>query len=196
MKTEELKKLGLEQETINKIMEWNGQDIKAEQEKTAAAKRERDNYKSQLDTATQSLEKFKDIDPEAMQSEIEKLTQELNDKDKEYEEKEAKRLFLDDVKEAIRTVGGRSEKAVLAMLDIDTLRQSKNQTEDIKKALDVLKESDAYLFRDDEPIRNPVAPTNGPILGITKEDFKKMGYKERLELKQKDPQKYKELKGE
>lgn len=43
MKTEELKKLGLEQETINKIMEMNGQDIAAEQAKTTKAESERDN---------------------------------------------------------------------------------------------------------------------------------------------------------
>ena len=35
--------------------------------------------------------------------------------------------------------GGRNEKAVMAMLDMDTLKESKNQSEDIKKALEDVK---------------------------------------------------------
>ena len=52
MKTEFLKELGLEQETISKIMAENGKDIEAEKKKTQKAEGERDNYKSQLETAT------------------------------------------------------------------------------------------------------------------------------------------------
>lgn len=161
MKTEELKKLGLEQETINKIMEMNGQDIAAEQAKTTKAESERDNYKDQLTTATESLEKFKDVDPTAMQGEIDQLKQQLKDKDTEYAAKEADRIFSDTLKEAIKTAGGRNEKAVMAMLDMDTLKASKNQSEDIKKALETVKESDAYLFETDEPFSNPVGATGG-----------------------------------
>ena len=96
---------------------------------------------------TESLEKFKDIDPAAMQGEINKLNQQLKDKDAEYAEKEADRIFSDTIKEAItQTAGGRNEKAVMAMLDMDALKESKNQSEDIKKALETVKESDAYLF--------------------------------------------------
>lgn len=161
MKTEELKKLGLDQETINKIMEMNGQDVAAEQEKTVKAESERNKYKDQLATATESLEKFKDVDPTAMQGEIDQLKQQLKDKDTEYAAKEADRIFFDTIKEAIKTAGGRNEKAVMAMLDMDTLKASKNQSEDIKKALETVKESDAYLFGTDEPFSNPVGATGG-----------------------------------
>ena len=149
MKTEFLKGLGLEQDVIDKIMAENGKDIAAEKAKTTKAEGERGNYKSQLETATESLEKFKDVDPTAMQGEIDKLNQQLKDKDAEYAAKEADRIFSDTIKEAIKTAGGRNEKAVMAMLDIDALKGSKNQSEDIKKALETVKESDAYLFGSD-----------------------------------------------
>ena len=42
--------------------------------------------------ATESLEKFKDVDPAAMQGEIDKLNQQLKDKDAEYAAKEADRI--------------------------------------------------------------------------------------------------------
>lgn len=177
MKTEELKKLGLEQEIINKIMEMYGQDIAAEQEKTNKAEGERDNYKDQLATATESLEKFKDVDPTAMQGEIDQLKQQLKDKESEYEAKEADRLFKETVKEAIKKAGGRNDKSVMALLNMEELRESKNQSEDIQKALDLVKESDAYLFGSDEPINNPVGPTGGEPQGINKK-LDEMSYEE------------------
>ena len=47
------------------------------------------------------------------------------------------------------------------MLDMDALKASKNQSEDIKKALETVKESDAYLFGSDEPFKNPVGAIGG-----------------------------------
>lgn len=161
MKTDFLKGLGLEQEAIDKIMAENGKDIAAEKAKTTKAEGERDRYKEQLDTATESLDKFKDADPAAMQGEIENLKQQLKDKDAEYAQKEADRVFSDMLKEAIKTAGGKNEKSVMALLDMDALKASKNQSEDIKKALETVKESDAYLFGSNEPINNPTTPTGG-----------------------------------
>lgn len=165
MKTEFLKGLGLEQDAIDKIMAENGKDIAAEKAKTTKVEGERDNYKSQLETATESLEKFKDVDPTAMQGEIDNLKQQLKDKDNEYAAKEADRIFSDTIKEAIKTAGGRNEKAVMAMLDMNALKESKNQSEDIKKALETVKESDAYLFGSDEPFKSPVGATGGSGTG-------------------------------
>ena len=161
MKREDLEGLGIEKESIDKIMGWNEQDIESEKSKTKAAEGERDNYKSQLDTATAELDKFKDIKPEELQATIQKLQGDLKAKDEEYAAKEADRVFTDTLKEAIKTAGGRNDKAVMALLDVEALKASKNQTEDIKKALETAKESDAYLFGADEPINNPVGPTGG-----------------------------------
>lgn len=165
MKTDFLKGLGLEQDAIDKIMAENGKDIAAEKTKTIKAEGERDNFRDQLATATESLEKFKDVDPTAMQGEIDNLKQQLKDKDNEYAAKEADRIFSDTIKEAIKTAGGRNEKAVMAMLDMNALKESKNQSEDIKKALETVKESDAYLFGSDEPFKNPVGATGGSGTG-------------------------------
>lgn len=165
MKRKDLEDLGLEKEAVDKIMDWNGQDIETEKKRADKAEGERDNYKGQLETAAGELEKFKDIKPEELQATIEKLQTDLKAKDDEYAAKESDRIFLDGIKESIRSVGARNEKAVMALLDIDALKQSKNQTEDIKKALETVKESDAYLFGADEPINNPVGPTGGGVGG-------------------------------
>ena len=161
MKTEFLKELGLEQNAIDKIMAENGKDIEAEKAKTASAEADRDKYKEQLDTATAELDKFKDIKPEDLQAEIQKLKDDLKAKDDEYQAREAERAFTDSVKDAIKKKGGKSDKAIMALLDMDTLRDSKNRDADIDSALDNLfKESD-YLFNSEEPIKNPTGPIGG-----------------------------------
>ena len=165
MKRKDLEDLGLEKEAVDKIMGWNGADIEAEKAKAKAMESERDNYKSQLDTATAELDKFKDMKPEEMQATIEKLQQDLKDKDTEYAAKEAERAFNDSLDKAIAEAGGRNPKAIRGLLDIEMLKGSKDQTEDIKKALETVKECDAYLFGSDEPFLNPVGPTNNPAGG-------------------------------
>ena len=162
MKRKDLESMGIEKENIDKIMDWNGADIEAEKAKTAAAEGERDNYKTQLDTATGELDKLKEMKPEEMQATITKLQDDLKAKDDEYAAKETERLFNESLDKAITEAGGRSVKAVWGMLDIAALQESKNQTDDIRKALDTIKESDAYLFGADEPINNPVGPTGNP----------------------------------
>ena len=156
MKRKDLESMGIEKENIDKIMDWNGADIEAEKAKTAAAEGERDNYKTQLDTATGELDKLKEMKPEEMQATITKLQDDLKAKDDEYAAKETERLFNESLDKAITEAGGRSVKAVRGMLDIAALQESKNQTDD------TIKESDAYLFGADEPINNPVGPTGNP----------------------------------
>lgn len=161
MKREFLEGLKLEKEVIDQIMAENGKDIEAEKAKVTAAEADRDKYKEQLDTATTELDKFKDVKPEELQATIQKLQADLKAKDDEYAAKEADRLFRDSVKEAITAAGGRNEKAVMALLDIDSLKNSKNQKDDIKSALEALKKDNDYLFSSEEPIKNPTGPTGG-----------------------------------
>lgn len=122
---------------------------------------QRDEYKSSLDTVNEKLKEFDGVDVSDLKGQITKLQGDLKAKDEEYAAKEADRIFSDTLKSAIKAAGGRNEKAVMALLDIDALKQSKDQSADIKKALDTAKESDAYLFGANEPFLNPVGATGG-----------------------------------
>lgn len=121
----------------------------------------RDEYKSSLDTVNEELKAFEGVDVADLNGQIKKLQDDLKAKEDEYAAKEADRIFSDTIKEAIKSAGGRNEKAVMAMLDMDALKASKNQSEDIKKALETVKESDAYLFGSNEPFMNAVGATGG-----------------------------------
>ena len=121
----------------------------------------RDEYKGSLDTVNEKLKEFDGVDVADLKGQIAKLQDDLKAKDSEYAAKEAERAFTDSVKSAIKAAGGRNDKAVMALLDLDALRASKDQSADIKKALDAAKASDAYLFGSNEPFNNPVNPTGG-----------------------------------
>lgn len=130
---------------------------KADYDKVAG---QRDDYKASLDTVNGKLKEFEGVDVSDLKGQIEALQGDLKKKDDEYAAKEAERAFNDSLDKAITEAGGRNPKAIRGLLDLKTLKESKDQTEDIKKALESVKESDAYLFGSDEPFLNPVGPTN------------------------------------
>lgn len=97
-------------------------------------------------TYEESLKKFEGVDTEGLKKEIETLKASLDTKDKEYQKSLADRDFNDILKDSIASAKGKNPKAITALLEIETLKASKNQKEDIAKALDNLKQSDGYLF--------------------------------------------------
>lgn len=130
---------------------------KAEYEKATS---QRDEYKTSLDTVNAKLKEFEGVDVADLKGQIATLQDDLKKKDAEYAAKEADRAFNETLKEAIKAAGGRNDKAVMALLDVEALKASKDQSADIEKALNAAKESDAYLFGSDEPFLNPIGPTN------------------------------------
>lgn len=191
-----LEDLGLEKEIIDKIMDENGSDLEKAKAKLEA---ERDNYKSQLETAQNALKEFDGIDVKDLQGKINTLTNDLSEKEKEYQQRIADMEFNSVLDGAISSSGAKNAKAVKALLDLDSLKASKNQADDISRALEAVKTDNDYMFESKEPIKNPVRETNNPDITkswITKESFAKMGYAERLNLKRNNPEKYAELKGE
>lgn len=157
---------------------------------------ERDNYKESLQTAQNTLKTFEGVDVKDLQSKVATLTADLQNRENEYKNKIADMEFNSLLDGEISKAGARNSKAAKALLDLENLKNSKNQSEDIKSALEKIKGENPFLFGSDEPINNPVAPTgtNGKS-EISKEEFAKMGYLQRLEFKQKNPEKYNEMRG-
>lgn len=106
----------------------------------------------QLNTAKEAVKKFEGVDPDALKNEIASLNQKLADKDTEYQNQIADRDFQDMLKTAIAEAKGRNAKAITALLDVDTLKASKNQKDDVAAALKVLSEAEdsKMLFGESE----------------------------------------------
>lgn len=114
------------------------------------------------------LEGFKDVDVTALNQRISDLEAEKATIKKEYDDRIADRDFNDILKESIATAKGRNATAITACLDVDTLKASKNQKEDIAAALKALSEREdcKMLFGEPEP---NVVGKGDPIGVVTKE---------------------------
>lgn len=152
----------LTKEIIDAIMDENGRDIEAAKKPFA----DYDHIKEQLKTAQDGLKAFEGVDVAELQGEIATLQGKLDGKDKEWQGKLDGMAFDGKVKDAITAAKGRSAKAIAALLDLDKLRESKDQETDIKAAVEALKKDSAYLF-ETEPVPPPYAGGTGkdPVTG-------------------------------
>ena len=138
-----LEDLGLEKEIVDKIMAENGSDIEKTKSKLET---ERDGYKEQLETAQNALKEFDGVDINEMKEKISQLTADMAAKDAEHQARIADIEFNSALDTALTASKARNTKAVKALLDLDKLKTSKNQTEDIKTALEAVKADNDYLF--------------------------------------------------
>ena len=104
---------------------------------------------------------------EELQEENKKANTDLDELEKKHTAELADRDFsslLDDVLSGEKV---KDSKSVKAHLDINVLKESKNQSEDIKAAIAKVKEEHDFLFESGEPIDNPLGPIKNtpPVKG-------------------------------
>lgn len=141
-KTEFLKAVG---ENYKTISDWQHQKDKV------------DDLTTRLKTAEDGLKKFEGVNAEDLKQQIADLNDQLGKQKTEFESKIADRDFNDLVDKAITEHKGVNTKAIKALLDMEALKASKNQQDDISKAIVALTkaEDSKMLFGS-----NPVGPVN------------------------------------
>lgn len=160
MKREELETLGMTKEQIDKVLDMHHSeydpvkkeldtvqaDLTAEREKTGTQEKTIADLKK-------DLEEFKDVDVSGMKQKIENLENDIKTKETAHQQEIADRDFNDLLKESITAVKGVNAKAITALLDVETLKASKNQKEDVAAALKALTEAEdsKMLFGEPEP---------------------------------------------
>lgn len=152
-----LEELGLDKEAIDKIMAQHGKDIEAHKTTAENAAKDRDTYKGQLDEVSKKLKAFEGVDIDKLKGEIETLKTDMATKEADFQSQLSDRDFQALLTAGITEAKGRNPKAIAALLDIDTLKASKNQKEDMAAAIKALAESEAYLFG--EASTTPGKPT-------------------------------------
>lgn len=146
-----------------------------EQEKELNAANEK--IKANNDTITalkKDLKEFKDVDVSALNQKIEDLEKQNQTIEDDYKAKLADRDFNDILKESISAAHGINAKAITALLDIDTLKASKNQKEDIAAAIKNLTEAEdsKMLFGEGQPKVTKKGSPIGDIGGGSGEEEK------------------------
>lgn len=160
MKREDISKIfeGATEEQINAVLDINSADIGRAKSKLEA---ERDDYKEQLETAQTVLKGFDGVDVEGMKTQISQLTADMAEKESEYQTKIADMEFNSVLDAAITKSGARNSKALKALLDMDTLRTSKNQAADIESAIAAVKSENDYLFETAQTVPRVVSKGSG-----------------------------------
>jgi hypothetical protein len=158
MKREDLTKLGLSEEQVDKVMAENGKDI--EKFKTAAetVKTEAESIKAQLTEANKQIEGFKGLDIEG----VKKAADEWKVKAEQAQADAVKQVsalkFDHALDGALTGAKARNAKAVKALLQSDALKlQDDGSIMGLKEQLDKIKSDNDYLFESETPTPKIVA---------------------------------------
>ena len=156
-----LEELGLEKEVINKVLDAHSAGIGKHKSQIDGLTGERDTLKTQLADVAAKLGAFDGVDLEALKKEINTLKGDIAKKETDFQAQLSDRDFQTALNAEITAAKGKSPKAIMAMLNIDTLKASKNQKEDVAAALTALRSSDAYLFEEAKTPGTPAKVSSG-----------------------------------
>ena len=167
MKREDLEALGMTKEQIDKVLDMHHEeydpvkkDLDTANADLAAEKEKTSTQETTIAGLKKDLGEFKDADVSGMKQKIEDLEKDIQTKDAAHKQEIADRDFNDLLKECITAAKGVNAKAITALLDVDTLKESKNQKEDIAAAIKALTEADDSKMLFGEPDPKPAGTGN------------------------------------
>lgn len=204
----ELEALGLAKEQIDSVMGINGNDIEKVKTKLTEAEKEAETLKEQIKDRDKQLNDLKNSkeDLDGLKSQIETLQKDNKAKDEQYKA-EIRNLKVNSAVDAALTgAKAKNHTAVKALLkDLDKAELLEDGTvKGLKEQIEALIKADDSKFLFDIDVVTPqtpkgATPASSPkasATGITREQFNKMGYRDRLELFNNDPTTYNSLMGE
>lgn len=183
---------------ITKAVGENYKTIAEFEKKVSKIEGERDGLKSQLDETEKALKAFDGVDTDNLKAQIEEWKGKFDSAKADYEEKLKDRDFTDRVKDAIKGKKGLNAKAIMALLDMETLKNSHNWDGDISDALEALKgaEDSKMLFEAEKPTE-PKAKFSTPMNSKGKGEttsLKDLTLDERMKLRATNPDLYQSMK--
>ncbi len=197
MTKEELVKLGLTEEQATKVLEGykdyvtkeKHEEVVGEKKKLEGDLKERDEQLEGLKTSVKDVEDLK--------TQIATLQEDNKTKDTEHKAAVEKMKIESAIELALNNSKAKHVDAVRGLLKVDEVKLDKDgNVVGLKEQFEKLTsdESSAFLFDDGKVTLKGATPgKSGGVQGVTKKDFSKMSYKERLEIYNKDEGLYKEL---
>ena len=117
-------------------------DYEAQKEKLETAEQKASASETTINSLKEDLKKFEGVDVTGLQQKIADLETDLQTKETEFQQKLADRDFDDLLTESIHGAKGKNAKAIRALLDVDALKTSKNQKDDVGAAIKALTEAE------------------------------------------------------
>ncbi len=188
---------------LNKKVAENYKTVAEHTRKLEKAEADRDNYKSQLETAQETLKGFEGVDLNTINQQLADYKKKAEDAEKEYSAKIAERDFEDALKaemENYKFSSGAAKKSVMAQIREKGLKVSNGKILGLSDLIDQIKEEDASAFVDEsDPNQNPnparfTQHMSGSGQKETGKDIlAKMTLDERIQLKNSNPTYYQKL---
>ena len=196
MTKEQLQALNLTEEQINAVIEDYGKNYVSK----AQFNEKNDAYKQaklEIENLTNDISTLSEANKanEALQSQIKELQDAATQREADYNEN-IKNMKIDTaITKALSKSGAMNETILTGLLDRTKIAIGEDNTiTGIQEQIVALKESDPYLFKQDS-IKGVVPGDATPKThdGITKEQFNKMSYLDRVQLQETNPDLYSEL---
>ena len=137
---QKLKDLGLTEEQVKKAQEILKEEINGK----FIPKERFDQVNNDAKATKAKLEELQKANPEELNAKIKQLTEDLEKKSHEYQAKE-RDLIIDN---QLSKAGTRNIKALKALLDMDKVNIQDGNVTGLEGQLKALKDSDSYLFND------------------------------------------------
>ena len=197
MKKEDLLAQGLTEEQVAFVMAENGKDINNVRVKLQTAETERDTYKAQLDTANTTIQSYKDMDIEGIKASASNWEAKYNTDIQALQAQIAQQAYeheLEKFVDGYQFTSNLVKEAVVMQLKAKEFKLDNGKLLGADDFMKQLKEANPSAFADGGKTPTITLPgTNTPPATVTKDDFKKMTYTERLKIFQENRELYNEL---
>lgn len=199
MKREFLKGLDLEDAVIDQIMDENGKDINKANDKIKTLETEVNNTKELLTNANKEIDSYKSMDIDAIKKSAEDYKAKYETAEKDYQAKITQMEYDNKLDKFVGTLNLKNDiykKEVISRIKEKKLKFDGDTLLGGEEFVKGFKEQYAEAFNDTKPKPTFSDSTPGSNATVTKEAFNKMSYKERVALKNEQPNIYNNLKGE
>ena len=151
--------------------------------KVGRVETERDGYKAQLDTATESLKKFEDLDADALKAELATAQKKAADAEKDLKDKLEERDYNDALKacmSGIKFSSNAAKAAVMEQIRKQGLKRDGDKLLGFDDAIKSAREADPDAFVPEEDPNAPPAPKVTTKLGSGAPSGKKYASKDEI----------------
>lgn len=193
-----LKKLGLEEDQINKILNKHEESLTALNNSIELKDNELETLEKQLEEANSKMEELG-----TLSKTIEEVKQEVEDYKTKYEEAKEERETLKKtylLKEELSNYNPYDVEDLLLYINKEDLVYKDNKFVNLDKVVEVVKENKPYWFKDEDKGDENKPKFSSPGKGgssdtITLQEFNNMDYFARVKFKKENPQEYNNLMG-
>ena len=199
MNRKTLEALGLEKETIDRILDEHHQDLNREKASAQIQKDRAEELRGQLDARNKAYDELKAKTPENLQADYDSLKSEYESAKADWQAKEERRTYERNREDFFRDVDFTdpfTRRGVYSAFDEQAFKYTDSGFEGAEEWLKTLREENPGAFRDAKKIpKFAISAESGAETNMTPEQFKGLTYMERVKLKEEQPDAYRALAG-